>query len=55
MDDAGIVEYELEREKWNLDPNESATATGKKSGCGKLVLWLCIGLLVLRFVAQIFS
>lgn len=50
------VERELEKhraERENLDL--SATATGTNSGCGKVVLWLCIGLLLLRFVAELFS
>jgi hypothetical protein len=59
MDDAAIVEYEREREKWNLDPDESATATGKRSGCGKLLLMFVLGILLVRvfgeFLMIIFS
>jgi hypothetical protein len=50
-----LEKHKAEREKWNLEPGTSATATGTNSGCGKLVLWLCIGLLFLRFVAELFS
>ncbi len=52
MDDAAIVEYEREREKWNLDPESSATATGKKSGCGKLLLYFVLGILIVRILGE---
>jgi hypothetical protein len=58
MDDWEIVSIEMELDRLRDEKENSnivPAATGKKSGCGKLVLWLCIGLLVLRFVAQIFS
>ncbi len=51
MDDAAIVEYEREREKWNLD--ESATATGKKSGCGKLLLYVILGILIFKLFGEL--
>ncbi len=49
------VENELEkrREKENLEA--SATATGTNSGCGKMVLWFCAGLLLFRCIAEFFS
>jgi tetrahydromethanopterin S-methyltransferase subunit G len=53
MDESAIVEYEREREKWNLDPTESATATGTNSGCG-ILLGLIIGLTVLIMVCLFF-
>ncbi len=52
MDDAAIVEYERERENWNLDPTESATATGKKSGCGKLLLMFVLGIILIRVFGE---
>ncbi len=52
MDDAAIVEYEIERQKWNLDPEASATATGKKSGCGKLLLMFVLGILIVRILGE---
>ncbi len=53
MDESAIVEYEREREKWNLDPNESATATGKKSGCGKVLLYFVLGILIVRLFGEL--
>jgi len=50
MDDAAIVEYEREREQWNLDPTESATATATNSGCARILIGLLIGLTVLVMV-----
>lgn len=56
MEDWEIVSIEMELDRLRDEKENSApTATGKKSGCGKLVLWLCIGLLLFRFVTQIFS
>ncbi len=52
MDDAAIVEYERERENWNLDDEPTATATGKKSGCGKLLLYFILGILLVRILGE---
>jgi hypothetical protein len=51
MDDAGIVEYEREREKWNLDE----PATGKKSGCGKLLLYVILGIIIFKIFVEVIS
>jgi hypothetical protein len=50
MDESAIVEYERERENWNLDPTESATATGTNSGCARILIGLLIGLTVLTTI-----
>ncbi len=50
------VEAELDRLRDEKEKSaQGATATGEKSGCGKMILWFCIGLLVLRCVAELFS
>lgn len=56
LDEAGIVEYEREREKWILetDPNAARSATGsKKSGCLSVFIYLVIGLIAFRVLAEI--
>jgi hypothetical protein len=58
MENHDIVSIESELDRLRDEKENSKivpAATGKKSGCGKLVLWLCIGLLILRFVAELFS
>ncbi len=55
MEDWEIVsiESELDRlrdEKENLEA--SATATGKKSGCGKLILMFGLGILLVRILGE---
>jgi hypothetical protein len=41
-----IQKHNAEREKWNLDPTKSATATGTNS-VWRILLGLIIGLIVL--------
>jgi hypothetical protein len=56
MEDWNIVSIEAELDRLRDErekENSAPTATGTNSGCGKVVLWLCIGLLFLRFVAEL--
>jgi hypothetical protein len=45
-----IEKHNAEREKWNLDPEASATATGTNSGCARILIGLLIGLTILIMV-----
>ncbi len=45
-----IEKHKAEREKWNLEPGTSATATSTNSGCARILIGLLIGLTVLTTI-----
>jgi hypothetical protein len=49
-----LEKHKAEREKWNLEPDASATATGTNSGCARILIGLLIGLTVLIMVCLFF-
>ncbi len=61
MEDWEIVSIEVELDKLRDEREKLAPATGatgateKKSGCGKMLLMLIIGLLLFRLVAELLS
>ncbi len=63
MEDYDIVsiEAELDRLRDEREQKEkensklTRTATGEKSGCGKMILMLFAGLLLFRLILEIFS
>jgi hypothetical protein len=48
-----LAKHKADREKWNLEPGTSATATGTNSGW-RILLGLIIGLTVLIMVCLFF-
>jgi hypothetical protein len=48
-----LEKHKAEREKWNLDPTKSATATGTNS-VWRILLGLIIGLTILIMVCLFF-
>jgi hypothetical protein len=46
-----IQKHNAEREKWNLDPEASATATGTNSGCARILIGVILGIVGLVILA----
>jgi hypothetical protein len=49
-----LEKHKADREKWNLEPGTSATATATNSGCARILIGLLIGLTVLIMVCLFF-
>ncbi len=52
---AANVEYEIERQKWNLDGDPNQSATRSKLGCLGLVIKLVIGLFLFKAILEVIS
>lgn len=52
-----IVEYELEREKWNLEtkPETVPTAAKSKLGCLSIFVYFILGILVFRIFGELLN
>lgn len=55
-DEAATTEYEIERQKWNLDqPETNLDHTPSRLGCTGLILRLVIGVIIWRLILEILS